>query len=99
MRRAHPSAGTGTHGHGDWMETDRCGSVAHDLLISDARSAGGQPEHAARKRGGTLMWSVHGVGRHRPRRPASRSGTAAKLLANGAHRDATASRNLSDQSE
>jgi YgiT-type zinc finger domain-containing protein len=37
-----------------------------------------------------------GVGRHRPRRPAGRSGTAAKLPANGAHRDATASRNLSD---
>jgi hypothetical protein len=30
---AHPSAGTGRHGDGDWMETDQWTAEAHDLLI------------------------------------------------------------------
>jgi hypothetical protein len=32
-RRAHPSAGTGRHGHGDWMVTDRWTASRADLLI------------------------------------------------------------------
>ena len=32
-RSAHPSVGTGRHGHGDWMETDRCSVENSDLLI------------------------------------------------------------------
>ena len=32
-RSAHPSAGSSTHGHGDWMETDRCSVDDGDLLI------------------------------------------------------------------
>src|SRR5262249_20402328 len=35
-RRAHPSAGTGRHGHGDWMVTDRCLIEGVDLLIPKA---------------------------------------------------------------
>ena len=27
-RGDHPPAGTGRHGHGDWIETDRCSTVA-----------------------------------------------------------------------
>jgi hypothetical protein len=30
---AHPSAGTGRRGDGDWMETDQWTAEAHDLLI------------------------------------------------------------------
>jgi hypothetical protein len=38
-RRAHPSAGTGRHGHGDWMETDRSSDEFRDLLIRARRKA------------------------------------------------------------
>jgi len=57
------------------METDRCGSVAHDLLIPDGRSIRGQPKNAACKRARTLTWSVHGVARlaTASSRPADRS--------------------------
>jgi hypothetical protein len=36
--RAHPPAGTGRHGHGDWMETDRCVGEGNDLLIPGVRA-------------------------------------------------------------
>src|SRR5262245_26380114 len=73
-RHAHPSAGTGRHGHGDWMETDRCGSVVHDLLIPDARSVSGQVENAACKCVDTCDQStVWPAWPRRSSRPADRS--------------------------
>jgi hypothetical protein len=46
---AEPLAGTGRHGHGDWMETDRWARGGVDLLILEARRTGGTPENAACK--------------------------------------------------
>jgi hypothetical protein len=38
---ADPSADAGRHGHGDWMETDRCVWAGGDLLIPRAGEACG----------------------------------------------------------
>src|SRR5262249_10523982 len=43
MRSAHPPAGTGRHGHGDWMVTDRCLVEGGDLLIPRLDVAGSTP--------------------------------------------------------
>src|SRR5262245_32024278 len=40
---AHPSAGTGRHGHGDWMVTDRCLIESGDLPIPKLDVAGSTP--------------------------------------------------------